>query len=1005
MRPPLLIKKTVLLVICCVTFSAAFNAQVSFNQPQSPFTKTVWTTEDGLPQNTVTGLVQSSDGYMWIGTFGGLVRFDGTKFKIFNTINAPAIKTNRILDLSADKTGTLWITTQTGNVITYRDGKFTLLNLVGAMRSSFADHEGGLWGVSAQGLSRYLFDAAGEIVSETLIVPDPNIGVVSFAEDEADNIWIATSTKLYQYHNGSTNTFAYSDALPTLKDKVGSVTLNQFRIVVDGKDNLWLAHANGLLRFDKRGFVIYVQQANGNVKLAQGVDGNLIFSVQDNIYQVKDDQTFAVLIDHAAQDANLVRMMLSDREGSIWLGFTGKGLVRYKRRTAWTYTKADDFTNTAVGFVFEDKEKNIWLGADGLYRFRDGRFEHFSDGPTGELTCHQGRDGTLWFGGNNKLFSYRDGKLTERTKDFDTPANPLFEDSQGTLWFSESNGVAAVRDGKREVFTKQNGFPDARSLPTRSIQAVIEDKQGAVWFGTTLGAARYKDGRFTSFTTQDGLSNDNIRDIYEDRDGAIWFATYGGGLNRFKDGKFFPITTREGLYEDIVSRIIADNNDSFWMLGNRGVYTISRSALNDLADGKIYTIACAAYNVSDGMLNSEGNGGNYPAGWRASDGKLWFPSIEGVIVIDPQQPNTPPPPVFIEEVYLAGQQLDETRTIEVAPGKENLEIRYTGLNFSKPEQVKFRYKLEGLDKDWVEVGTRRIAYYAYLPAGRYHFTVTAANPGSGWNEQTASIEVVVIVTPIWKKSWFIVLISLLVIVAIALFFRLRYVQLETRRREQEAFSRQLLNAHETERKRIAAELHDGLGQHLIVIKNWAALGLKFSEEDAPVREQLNEISSTSLQAINEVREIVYDLRPYQLETIGLTNTVKFMVESLSASSGINFNTAIDPIDNTFTPEDEVTFYRIIQECVSNIVKHSQATTASVEIKKNENVGITIKDNGKGFAVNAIPQPSKRAGFGLQGLNERVRMIGGTQEIQSEKENGTTVIISIDLEKNKRRLLR
>ena len=322
------------------------------------------------------------------------------------------------------------------------------------------------------------------------------------------------------------------------------------------------------------------------------------------------------------------------------------------------------------------------------------------------------------------------------------------------------------------------------------------------------------------------------------------------------------------------------------------------------------------------------------------------------------------------------------------------------MNFSKPEQVKFKYKLEGFDHDWIEVGNRRVAYYTQIPAGNYRFLVTASTTGGVWNERPASKSVSVRANPVWKQWWFILLASLLTVGAVVAFFRLRVRSLENTRRQQQAFSRQLLNAHESERKRIAAELHDGLGQHLIVIKNWAALALRFAAADAPAREQLHEISSTSLQAINEVREIVYGLRPYQLETIGLTNTLKFMIENLAASSGINFKTAIDLLDKAFAPEDEVTFYRIVQECVSNIVKHSQATAAAVTIKKQgHSVSVNITDNGQGFAPNAAPPSGTRPGFGLQGLDERVRMLGGTQEVLTEPGNGTTVSIVIDIGKN------
>ena len=490
-----------------------------------------------------------------------------------------------------------------------------------------------------------------------------------------------------------------------------------------------------------------------------------------------------------------------------------------------------------------------------------------------------------------------------------------------------------------------------------------------------------------------------MRDIYQDKDGIIWIGTYGGGLNRFKEGKFFPITTREGMNEDIISRILVDEKDNFWMLGNRGVSVISRSALNDLADGKIKTIACASYGVSDGMLSSEGNGGSSPAGWLASDGKFWFPSIRGVIMIDPKFSNLPPPPVYIEETFLDGKTIESGSSIEIASDVKNLEIHYTGLNFTKPEQVKFKYKLEGFDQEWIEVGTRREAYYTQIPAGNYRFLVTASTTNGVWNEKPATKNVVVLSFPIWQKWWFILGVSLIVIACIILFYRLRLLRLAKIRQQQQTFSRQLLELQESDRKRIAAELHDGLGQHLIIIKNWASLGLNFTEKDAPVREQLAEIASTALQALNEVREIIYDLRPHQIETIGLSKTITFMLEQVSTSSGINFKTKIDDIDKIFIAEDEVIFYRILQECVSNIIKHSNAKNAEVLINNDESsITLKISDDGKGFTTEENDLIKAQSGFGLKGIEERVKMLNGKIEIQSLKNIGTTVSVNFKLKK-------
>ena len=969
-------------------------------ETKAQYQSEIWTTENGLPQNSVTSIVQTKDGYIWFGTFGGLVRFDGIKFKIFNTINAPAIKSNRITSLFEDKNGTLWIGTQYGNVISYRNETFTSVleppdMTRNAIQAFCVDKNGGIW---TSALQKFTPDSAGKYVLEQIrLSGDPHPKVGSIVEDDSGNIWISTYKGLFQYQNGIIKEFPFENSfaeINLLAPVPGGAP--SAKIFIDSKKRLWLTGVNGLMRFENGKFVPLIQKQNAFISIVENINHTFLLNMDRKIYRFADDRLGELLIDDPDKFA-LFRLMMTDREGNLWIGTTGGGLMRFKQRTARTFTKADGLTDLETFFVFEDRDKNIWVGADSLYKFGNGRFENVSENVSlsgksisAFVSAFQSKDGTLWLvTRSDGILTYKNGKFHAFSKETGIEDSVVFEDSKGRLFFP-SREFLTIKDADRlEKIPFQNG----------GVQTIREDREGGIWIGTVSGLSRFKDGVFTNYSTTDGLANENVRDIYQDDDGVIWFGTYGGGLNRYKDGKFFAITTREGMNEDIISRILVDDKDNFWMLGNRGVSVISRSALNDLADGKIKTIACASYGVSDGMLNSEGNGGNIPAGWLASDGKFWFPSIKGAIMIDPQVSELPAPPVYIEEAFLGGQQIESATKIEVAPDIDNLEIHYTGLNFTKPEQVKFKYKLEGFDQDWVEVGTRRAAYYTHLPAGNYRFLVTASTTNGIWNEHYASKEVVVLSFPIWKKWWFILGVSAVIILGIVLFYRLRLLRSAAKRRRQQTFSRQLIESQEADRKRIAAELHDNLGQHLIIIKNWAMLGLNFAGENAPVREQLDEISSTALQALNEVREIIYDLRPRQIETIGLCKTIVFMLEHVSASSGIKFRSDCDDIDKLFAPDDEVIFYRILQECVSNIVKHSQARNAEVLIiKEKSSITLKISDDGKGFVVGEKDAAAGHNGFGLKGIEERVKMLNGKIEIHSRENAGTTITVNFTLKK-------
>ncbi|MFN0123191.1 MAG: ATP-binding protein [Blastocatellia bacterium] len=329
--------------------------------------------------------------------------------------------------------------------------------------------------------------------------------------------------------------------------------------------------------------------------------------------------------------------------------------------------------------------------------------------------------------------------------------------------------------------------------------------------------------------------------------------------------------------------------------------------------------------------------------------------------------------------------------ISILPGQDNFEIAYTALSFINSENMRFKYKLEGADADWVDAGTRRTAYFSHLAPGAYTFRVIAANADGVWNEAGARLRIQ-IVPPFYRTWWFLTLSTLAIAGAVFAAFRYRIRQVEAREAAQQAFAQQLIESQEQERKRIAAELHDSLGQQLLVIRNWAMIGLHTANDAGPPPEPLAEISTTASQAIEEVRQVIYDLRPYQLDKIGLANTLRFMIEKVGTAAGLGIQTEFGAIDELFPDNEQVTLYRIVQECVKNIVRHAQATTARVVITPHgETVRVLIEDNGRGFAVTQ----RQGSGFGLQGLHERVRILKGEMTIDSAPGAGTKIQITMD----------
>jgi ligand-binding sensor domain-containing protein len=671
-------------------------------------------------------------------------------------------------------------------------------------------------------------------------------------EDSAKRLWIAVdgTTTLYELADNRIRTYSTRDGL---------LDARFFDAFEDRQNRIWFGSVAGLTVFSDGKFTRY-QTADG---LAPGA--------AIAVYQ--------------------------DREGTVWIGSTG-GLTRVTERVVSSFATRDGLAGENVYPIYQDHAGRIWIGSWlGLTVYEHGKFQdagkRFGLTEARITALHEDREGNFWIGTLSEgLYRIRHGQVT-RYPPQQLPGpqvRAISEDHEGNIWFGAEASLVKFKD---ESFTK---YTDA--LLDGPSYTVNEDRQGRLWIGTATGLVIYQHGTFTSIKEKDGFAGGMVRAFVEDADGVCWIGMYDRGLYRFKDGKFTHYTTNEGLFDNGAFQILEDNQGSFWISCNLGIYSVKKSELNDYADGRIRKITSIPYNKRDGMLNSECNGGVQPAGIKASDGRLWFPTQGGVAVINPAAVplNSQPPPVVIESASVDTKPVDVKAKILIEPGQTYLEIRYSGLSFINPELVKFKYRLEGSDENWTDADTRRVAYYTHLPPGNYHFRVLAANRDGVWSKQGAALEITVL-PQFWQTWWFLLLATAATAALIYLIYQQRIRILKRTQQAQEAFSRQLIESQEAERKRIAAGLHDNLGQHLIVIKNWASLALNFTDRTAPVREQLDEISTTAVQALNEVREIIYDLRPYQLETIGLSRTIRSMVEQVAASSGIDFQVECEEVDN------------------------------------------------------------------------------------------------------------
>jgi signal transduction histidine kinase len=707
------------------------------------------------------------------------------------------------------------------------------------------------------------------------------------------------------------------------------------------------------------------------------------------------------------------KVVSSDRENSLWFGVEGGGLYRLRNQLVKTLSVDDGLIDKNVYSIFEDRGGDVWIGAwhAGLSRFRDGHITNYStkEGLASGLvtSVYEDRQRRLWVAAwhnfNGGLSVFRDGHFVPAFEKQIVPRQTqiwaIYEDRFGALWFGSSRGLVRYHHDLFETFTTKDG------LAGDDVRIILEDESG-LWIGTYGGLSRFENGRFTSWTEKDGLPSNAVRSLYKDADGTLWIGTYEGGLGRLKDNQLTRITARDGLYSNGVFQILEDRRGYFWMSSNRGIYRVERRELDEFAEGRRSAVNVTAFGRSDGMLNAECNGGMAPAGIKARDGRLWFPTQDGAAVIDPEAVvvNNVPPPVVIETAKVDNQTIgfatvsaaseSTSAEIKLDPGAVNLEIQYTALSFLNAENMRFKYRLEGWDEEWVEAGTRRTAYYSRLAPGEYTFRVIAANSDGVWNDEGESLKITVL--PRFYQTWWFYALTVL---SIGLLVRLLYVyrlrQLEKISAAKTVYAQQLIESQEYERRRIAVELHDSIGQSLIVIRNRALMSLSTPDKHLKMVAQMEEISKSVAESIEEVRYISHNLHPHQLEYLGLTTALEAMIEAAAGSSGIEFAAEIDGVDDLLPKEAEINLYRIIQEGLNNILKHSGAARAVVSLKKTDGfLKLRIEDDGRGFYREKSSPPSR--GLGLTGIAERAKMLGAEQKIISVPGTGTVISVQIKL---------
>ncbi len=943
-----------------------------------------WTTNDGLPLNSVQSIAQTRDGYLWLGTQEGLVRFDGVRFTTFDKGNTPEITNSNITALYEDRQSNLWIGTRGGGLVRLRDGTFTTYT-------------------TKQGLAHNQ--------------------VWSICEDGEGVLWIGTSEGLSRFHEGQLTAIALHDELPSRFVRV---------VHADRDGNLWAGtYGAGLVRIRNGQVTVYKTRSGlaGDVVWALCEDhlGGLWIGTDSGLQHLSNER-LALYTTADGLSENVVRCIAEDDQANLWVGTTSKGLNRMRDGRFVPFTRDDGLVGDSVVSLYEDLERNLWIGTNGgLNRLRDGKFIPYTtkEGLPDDTvyTVYEDRRSRLWMGTDNGLGCFTDGRFTTYTRNDGLPddvTRSVWQDHTGDIWIGAyGSGISRLRHGRFTTYTTAQG------LASDLVFAILEDREKNLWIGTVGGLSRFRDGTFTTYTTKDGLSSDIVRSLFEDHegtlwigtnsglsrmkrgrlssdpvsdlsqqtvacmsedsDGILWVGTLGGGLYRLTRGSATRCSTKEGLCSDAIFKILEDAQGRLWMSCNRGIFWVDRRALSELAQGHIRSVHSVAYGQNEGLTSRDCNGGFQPAGWKASDGRLWFPTMGGVVVIDPENIalNTMAPPVHIEGFTVDDRSIAPGLPVELPPGSRSLEFQYTALSLAAPEDVHFEYKLEGFDREWIDAGNRRVAYYTNLFPGRYRFVVRASNQDGVWNKTGASLSFSL------NPHFYQTTVFYLVCVACTALFGRWLHQLRTQKLRARA-------AVLAERYRMARDLHDTLAQDLAgIVVSLEAMEEIGWESRPQAKELLDRVRRAARKSLLGIRGVVWELRTKGSQGQDFVGLLRRMIAETFSGSTMEVTVVTSGIQQPVSPLIAAELVQIAREALTNALRHSTAACANLEITVDRKLlTLAIRDAGRGFVPDDVVGRAK--GFGIEGMRERAQLLGGEMIIRSQPGRGTEVVVSIPL---------
>ena len=978
-------------------FALTAGAGENVSPPATPFFVRAWQNQQGLPNNTVNTVIQTRDGYLWLGTDEGLARFDGVRCRVFGL--ADGLKNLQISALMEDRRGRLWIGTAGGGVSRLEQGKINNFSvtdgLAGDSISSFVETTNGdVWIGTHTGLSRWR-DGTFTTMAKSL---GPML-VFDLAPDRAGDIWAATLHHGLLHFQGEK--FSVADG------ESGAITNNPRCVFVDRQNRVWAGLREKKILCGENGVWTTYGTNEGfpevvNYRMTETADGTIwAGSWNEGLYYLQAGRFHPLQKKDGLSD-DAILSLFAGRDGFLWVGTQSGGLNRIGAKKLSIIHLLDGASECQLRSLAQTADGELWAGTygQGVYRWAGASAGQLQDAAfRGHMlveTLLAGRDGSLWWGAGPALGHWKTGQMIERFSD--TPwllgdrVWSLCEDRSSGIWVGTYNGkLGRLRQGK---------FLQLKNFSGKPITALAQQPDGTLWIGSLGGGlVRLKDQKLTTFTTKSGLQSDLVRTLHLDAAGALWIGTDGGGLNRWARGRMAGFTTRQGLPDDIVLQILEDNDDGLWLGCNRGICRVSKRELAAVADGKMAAVHPLNFGIPEGMT-SEQCVGNFGAALKTRDGQLCFATAQGIVTISPRQPSALAalPSAVLETIFVDQQLLTNVpvggaeMAVTIPAGKHGLEFHYTGIGFDAPEKIRFRYRLEGFDSAWTEAGDRRVALYNFLPPGSYHFRVQAGNLHGQWNELGAGMSLRVLAL-FWQEAWFRLLLAgglvSLIAAGIRLWERRRY-RARLRRMEQE-------RAMENERGRIARDLHDELGSSLTYISmSIADIGQSAETSAEKLKARVDKISHFAVRTARALDEIVWAVNPRNDSLRSLVEYLTQLARELFENTDVHcrFQIAENLPEVPLPPEMRHNLFLVVKEALNNALKHAHATEISLSARTDDQrFEICLQDNGTGFDPAAISARSERNG--LQNMRERITTLGGRFFLTSQPGHGTRIRLIVN----------